>query len=497
MERYFLGIDQGTTGVTAVLFDRNWHQVARGYREIKQYYPQNGWVEHDANDIWNAVCSAVEQALHSASVLPEQILCIGLDHEGESMMLWDKQSGKPLGHTIVWQDRRTTETAIEVNAKDGEMIRKRTGLSVDSYFSALKLKWLLEHTPECDALLASNRLLAGTMDTWILWKMTSGRVHATDVSTASRTMLMNLTSEVWDNEVLSALKIPEQILPVICDSNTVHGNADPASFCGISSIISGVLTDQQAALFGQSCTAPGSVKTTYGTGCFMLMNTGDHPVYSQNGLVTTVAWRLNGKTTYALDGGIYIAGAATQWLRDGLQIINSAEETEAMAHRVPDNGGVYFVPAFTGLAAPHWDSYARGTILGITGATTREHIARAALESTAYQVYDLLRLMEADFGASITTMRCDGGAAQNRFLMQFQADITGIPLSVPVIIDRTALGSARMAAIGAGFCKADEDFSQFDQPDTCYVPRMNITDRDTLLRMWHRAVDRSKQWIND
>lgn len=494
MKKYFLGLDQGTTGTTAILFDENWNQISRGYREIQQIYPCSGWVEHDALDIWQSACYAVQQAMDKAGATGSDIICIGVDHEGESVVLWDKLTGKPIYNAIVWQDRRTTGDAEVVMNQFGKLIRERTGLTVDSYFSALKLRWLLKNVPEAQELLAQNRLLAGNMDAWLLWKITGGRCHATDPSTGSRTMLMNMITGEWDEEVLDALNIPLSILPTIHDSAAIFGQADPESFCGISAPVSGVLNDQQAALFGQICFDPGTVKTTYGTGCFMLMNTGEKPVYSNNGIITTAAWRINGRTSYALDGGVYISGAATQWLRDGLRIISSASETEAMALSAGSNGGVYFVPAFSGLAAPYWDSYARGTMLGITGGTTREHIVRATLEATAYQVNDLAQLMEKDSGVTINAMRCDGGAVANNFLMQFQADILGIPVYIPKITDTTALGSAYMAAIGAGFAASTDELRNNWQLDHAFEPCMSADERESLLADWHRAVDRARAW---
>lgn len=497
MAKYYLGLDQGTTGVTAILFDERWQQAARGYREIRQIYPQPGWVEHDATDIWEAACFAVNQALRTVSATGADILCVGLDHEGESVVLWDSATGLPLANTIVWQDRRTAEAAERLAETHGALIREKTGLHVDSYFSALKLRWLLDHVPEAKNLLAQGRLMAGNMDAWLVWKMSGGQAHVTDPSTASRTMLMNLHSCSWDQDVLDIFEIPQQILPEIRNSASLFAFADADSFCGISAPISGMVNDQQAALFGQTCFAPGTVKTTYGTGCFMLMNTGSKPIYSENGIVTTVGWRLDGKTTYALDGGIYISGAATQWLRDGLKIIRSASETEAMAISAGSNGGVYFVPAFTGLAAPYWDSYARGTMVGITAGTTAEHIVRATLESTAYQVSDLLKAMESDSGVPITAMRCDGGAVVNGFLMQFQSDILNLPVHIPAITDTTALGSAFMAAIGADLCGSPEELTRHWQLKHIYEPKMSEDQRQHLLQRWHKAVDCARNWAEN
>lgn len=497
MAKYYLGLDQGTTGVTAILFDEHWQQAARGYREIRQIYPRPGWVEHDAIEIWEAACNAVNQAMAAIGANGTDILCVGVDHEGESVVLWDQITGLPLANTIVWQDRRTAEAAERLSASHGKMIRERTGLHVDAYFSALKLHWLLENVPAAKEKLAQGRLMAGNMDAWLVWKMSGGKAHVTDPSTASRTMLMNMHSCTWDQEVLDIISIPEHILPTIRDSASLFAHADPDCFCGISAPISGMLNDQQAALFGQTCFAPGMVKTTYGTGCFMLMNTGGQPIYSENGIVTTVGWQLNGHPTYALDGGIYISGAATQWLRDGLKIIRSAAETETMALAAGDNGGVYFVPAFTGLAAPHWDSYARGTIVGITAGTTTEHVVRATLESTAYQVSDLLKAMESDSGVPITAMRCDGGAVVNSFLMQFQADILNLPVYIPAITDTTALGSAYMAAIGAGLYTSPDELVNQWKLKRIYEPKMSNDQRQYLLGRWHKAIDRARSWAED
>ncbi|MCI8400347.1 MAG: glycerol kinase GlpK [Oscillibacter sp.] len=497
MKKFFLGLDQGTTGTTAILFDENWRLAARGYREIRQIYPQAGWVEHDATDIWDSVLYAVREAMREAGAEPQDIACIGIDHEGESVMMWDKLTGTPVYNTIVWQDRRTARYADAVAEKHGDLIRERTGLMVDSYFSALKLRWLLDNVPEAKSLLERDRLLAGTMDSWLVWKMTHGKLHITDASTASRTMLLNLREGNWDDDVLKVLDLDRKMLPTICDSAMLYGYTDPIDFCGINAPISGILVDQQAALIGQTCTTPGTVKTTYGTGCFMLMNTGETPVYSPNGILTTVAWQIKGVRSYALDGGIYISGAATQWLRDGLKIINTAAETELLALAAESNGGLYFVPSFTGLAAPYWDSYARGMMIGITAGTTREQVVRATLESTAYQVSDVLKVMEKDSKVPISVMRCDGGATANNFLMQFQSDILGIPLHVPEIIDTTALGAAYIAAIGIGEFHSPAELSGQWRLDRSFEPHMSADQRESLLEDWHRAVERCLKWSRE
>lgn len=497
MSKYFLGLDQGTTGTTVMIFDENWNKVSRAYKEHTQHYPKPGWVEHDPMEIWRNILKTIDIATKEAGITEEDITCIGMDNQGETVMLWDKISGVPVYNAIVWQDRRTAEEADEITKKYGDMIREKTGLIVDAYFSATKIKWIIDNVPGVKEKMKQGRIIAGTLDTWMIWKLTHGRVCATDYSTASRTMLLNIHTGEWDDEILEALDIPKSILPEIKDSSTIFGYTDPLDFFGAIVPISSSVVDQQAALFGQACFKEGTVKTTYGTGCFMLMNTGEKPVYSENGLLTTVGWGLNkGKDiTFALDGGIYIAGAAVQWLRDKLQIITDAAQTEDLAKSVPDTGGVFFVPAFAGLAAPHWDQYARGTFVGITGGTGREQIVRATLESMAYQVKDNLDVMEKDSGIKIKVMRVDGGASANDFLMQFQADILGIPVEVPEIIDTTALGAAYLAAYGIG------EFHDFKELEANwklakrFEPQMDEKTRKELLYQWHRAVERSKGWI--
>ena len=436
-------------------------------------------------------------ALSIGGVSADQVSCIGIDNQGETVMMWDKITGEPLYNAIVWQDRRMARYADDLTEKHGELIREKTGLMADSYFSGPKIKWIIDNVEGVKDKIKEGRALAGTLDTWLIWKMTHGKVHVTDCSTASRTMMFNIHDGKWDDEILDILGISKSILPEICDSATVFGYTDPLDFLGASIPISGSVVDQQAALFGQACFTPGSIKCTYGTGCFMLMNTGDKAVYSKNGLLTTVAWRLNKKMSFALDGGIYITGAATQWLRDGIKIINSASETEQMAYDAGSNGGVYFVPAFSGLAAPHWDSYARGTMVGITGGTTREHIVRATLESTAYQVKDNLDVMNMDASMPITVLRADGGAAANKFLMQFQADLIGIPVDVPEIKDTTALGAAQLAALGAGEFDSIEQMEGTWKLAKRYEPKMSVDERESLLYNWHRAVERAKNWSEE
>ena len=490
MAKYYLGLDQGTTGTTALLLDENWNIAAKGYKEHTQYYPQSGWVEHDPMEIWTSILASIDMAVKEAGIDFHQIATIGLDNQGETVMLWDKNSGKPVYNAIVWQDRRTARYADKVAEQYGTMIREKTGLVIDAYFSATKIKWIIDNVEGVSDKIKNGDILAGTLDTWMIWKFTHGKVHVTDQSTASRTMLLNIHTGQWDDEILDVLGIPKSILPEICDSSMIYGYTDPLDFFGISIPIAGSVVDQQAALFGQACYTPGSVKTTYGTGCFMLMNTGDKPVYSENGLLTTVGWGLNKKMTFALDGGVYIAGAAVQWLRDKLMIVEKASQTEEMAVKAGNTGGMYFVPAFAGLAAPHWDQYARGTIVGITGSTTREQLVRATLESVAYQVNDNLQVMNKDSGIPIEVMRVDA----NRFLMQFQADIMGIPVDVPVITETTALGAAYLAALGIGDFSSLDDLTSKWKLAERFEPKMSADERETLLHNWHRAVERSKKW---
>ena len=492
--KYYLGIDQGTTGTTALIFNEEWNICGKGYSEHKQYYPKPGWVEHDPVEIWNKTKESVAVALDQAKIKAKDLRTIGLDNQGETCMVWDKNTGKPIYNAIVWQDRRTAKVADELKDKCGDLITKKTGLTVDSYFSALKIKWILDNVKDAWSKVDKGELLVGTLDTWLLWKMTETQIYITDSSTASRTMLFNLQSNQWDDEILDIIGIPKSILPEIKDSAEIYGYTS-TDFIGAKIPIAGSVVDQAAALFGQACFDKGSVKTTYGTGCFMLMNTGDKPIVSKNGLITTAVWSINKNVTFALDGGVYIAGAAIQWLRDGLKIINSADETEALAKSVSDTGGVNFVPAFTGLAAPYWDQYARGMMIGITGGTTRAHIVRATLEAIAFQVEENLEVMRKDSGISINTMRADGGAVVNEFLMQFQADILGIPIDVPVINETTALGAAFLSALGIGDFNSVEDINSIWKLNRRYIPSIGDDERRTLIEQWKKAVRRSMKWI--
>ena len=494
MKRYYLGLDQGTTGTTVLIFDENWENVSRAYKEHKQYYPQAGWVEHDPIEIWYAILDTVKMATDQAGITPADLACIGLDNQGETVMLWDNRTGQPVYNAIVWQDRRTARMIDEVAATHGDAIRQKTGLVPDAYFSAAKIKWIIDNVDGVKEKISENRINAGTLDTWMIWKLTHGKVFVTDPSTASRTMLFNIHKADWDDDILEIFNIPRSILPEIRNSAEIYEYTDPLDFFGAKIPISGSVVDQQAALFGQTCFDAGSVKTTYGTGSFMLMNTGDKPVYSENGLLTTVAWGLDGKLSFALDAGIYITGAAVQWLRDGVKIIETAAESEKLATSVDSTNGLYFVPAFVGLAAPHWDQYARGMMIGITGGTTREHIVRATLESIAYQVKDNFDVMELDSGIKIDRMAVDGGTTENNFLMQFQADILGIPVEVPVINETTALGAAYVAAYGIGEFKDLDELKKNWKLKKRFEPKMSSDQRESLLHDWYRAVERSKNW---
>lgn len=495
--KYYLGLDQSTMGTTAILFDRNWKEAGRGYQEIPLYYPQAGWVEHDAREVWNSVLTATLQALASTGDGPESIVCVGLNHEGETVVVWDRVTGQPICNSIVWQDRRTAREADQMADEYNELVQSKTGLMIDAYFSATKIKWILDHVAGARELMKQGRLLCGTLDTWIVWKITHGRVHVTDASSASRTLLFNVHTGQWDDELLALFDIERSILPEICDSAMHYAYTDPLDFLGARVPISGILVDQQAAMVGQACTTSGTIKTTYGTGCFMLMNTGDKAVASTNGLLPTVAWKLHDQMTFALDGGVYMTGGATKWLKEGLGIIASTAESERYALEVENNGGVYFVPAFTGLAAPHWDSYASGMMIGITGGTQRAHIVRATLEATAYQVRDVLDVMQKEANVPISVIRCNGAATTNRFLMQFQSDILGIPLDIPEVLETTALGAAFMGALGIGEFGSINDVENIWKLSRRYEPKMSVDQRDSLLYHWHRAVERAKYWIED
>jgi glycerol kinase len=494
-QQYILALDQGTTSSRAILFDREGRAVRTAQQEFEQLYPQPGWVEHRPEDIWSSQLNAVHVLLRESGIQTDQIEAIGITNQRETTIIWNRETGEPIHNAIVWQCRRTAEDCDRMREEGlAALFQERTGLVLDAYFSGTKVRWLLDKVPGARELAARGSLAFGTVDSWLIWKLTGGRVHATDVSNASRTLLFNIKRGEWDDELLAALDVPRSVLPHVAPSSALVGETDPALF-GRAIPIAGNAGDQQAALFGQVCTTPGMSKNTYGTGCFMLLNTGEELVRSKSNLLTTVGWQIgDGPLEYALEGSVFIAGAAIQWLRDGLRIIASAAETEGLATSVDDNGGVYFVPAFVGLGAPHWDAYARGTIVGLTRGSTREHIARAALESIAYQTSDVLRCMRDDSGIDLTELRVDGGAARNDFLMQFQADILGIPVVRPVNTETTAAGAAFLAGLAVRFWSGVEDLGELWQREKTFEPNMSESERARLLSDWTRAVERSRDW---
>lgn len=499
-KQYYMGIDQGTTGTTVLLLDETWNLAAQAHREHRQFYPKPGWVEHDPKEILEQIQDAAKEVIDNAQARAGQIQCIGIDNQGETVVVWDRETGEPIYPAIVWQDRRTAAWTEELDETLKERIRQRTGLKPDAYFGATKIQWILDSVEGAREKAGAGRLLAGPLDSWFLWNLTGRKVFATDYSTASRTMLFNIHEKQWDSELLALFDIPESILPQIKNSAELYGYTELTGADGESGLIpiSGNMADQQAALFGQACLQPGMVKTTYGTGCFMLMNTGETPVYSNSGLLTSVAWKLHDQEVkFDLDGGIYAAGSVITWMRDKAKLIESAAETEQLAASVPDNAGVYFVPALTGLAAPYWDPYARGMLIGLTPCSERAHIVRAALESIAFQVKDILDLMERDSGIQIRAMRADGGITENEFLMQFQADILGIPVDVPVISETTALGVAYVAAYGLGTFSNLEEIESNWKLKKRYLPRIDDITRAKMMNNWHRAVERARAWIEE
>lgn len=489
---HILALDQGTTSSRAIVFDHAGHIVSVAQREFRQIFPQPGWVEHDPQEIWASQLSVARQALRKARLTAKDIAAIGITNQRETTVVWDRTTGKPVCNAIVWQDRRTSPACDLLKAHGlAPLIRRKTGLVVDAYFSATKLQWILNHVPGAKQRAKAGELAFGTVDSWLVWKLTNGRCHVTDVSNASRTMIFNIHTGAWDDELLRLFGVPHALLPEVRSSSEVYGKT---KLLGGAIPIAGMAGDQQAALFGQVCTRPGMVKNTYGTGCFMLMHTGGKPIVSKNNLLTTVAWRIDGRTEYALEGSIFIAGAVVQWLRDGLGIIQSSNEIEALAAQVSDSGGVYLVPAFAGLGAPHWDAQARGLIIGLTRGTTRAHIARAALEGIAYQVSEVLRVMEKDAGIRLKELRVDGGACVNNLLLQFQTDLLGVPVVRPRVAETTALGAAYLAGLGVGFWKDRREIATHWETDRRFVPAVKATLRKRLLSDWNRALTRAKNW---
>jgi glycerol kinase len=493
--KLIMSLDQGTTSSRAVLFNHNGEPVEIAQQDFTQIFPKPGWVEHNPVEIWESQLSTAREVLKKAEALNLEVAAIGITNQRETTLVWDKSTGEPIYNAIVWQDRRTANFCDELRESGkAELVKEKTGLIIDAYFSATKLKWILDNVEGVRAKANKNELCFGTVDTWLVWKLTKGEKFITDVSNASRTMLFNIHNLDWDQELLDIFNIPRNILPEVNESSQVYGETSEGLF-NKRIPISGIAGDQQAALFGQLCTEKGMVKNTYGTGCFLLMNTGNELVYSKNNLLTTVAWKINGEVNYALEGSVFVGGAAVQWLRDGLGIIDSAPEIEALASGVEDNGGVYFVPALTGLGAPYWDSYARGAIIGITRGTTQAHIARATLEGIAYQVYDIVNAMEADANAKGTELRVDGGATGNNLLLQFQTDIFGFPVVRPNIQEITALGAAYLAGLAIGFWENIDELKKQWSIDKTFQPEMETKKVEGLLKQWHKAVSRSANWI--
>ena len=489
---YILSLDAGTTSSRAIVFDRAGTIVAVAQKEFPQIFPKPGWVEHDARDIWSTQLGVAAEVLQKGNLKPEDIAAIGITNQRETTVVWDRSTGLPICNAIVWQDRRTASICDKLKARKlDRVIRRKTGLVIDAYFSATKVQWILQNVKGARAKARAGELAFGTVDSWLVWNLTGGAVHVTDASNASRTMLYNIAKGDWDDELLEIFGVPRSMLPEVRSSSEVYG---ATTLLGGSIPIAGMAGDQQAALFGQVCTKPGMVKNTYGTGCFMLMNTGTKPIASKNNLLTTVAWRIGDRTEYALEGSIFIAGAVVQWLRDGLEMIRSAPEVEALAASVPDTGGVYLVPAFAGLGAPHWDQYARGTMVGLTRGTTKAHVARAALEAIALQVMDVLKAMEKDAGISLKELRVDGGACSNDLLMQLQADLLNVPVVRPKVSETTALGAAYLAGLAVGYWKNLADIGSQWQVDRRFKPAMKPAVRARIAAGWTKALTRAKKW---
>ena len=497
MGKYIMALDAGTTSNRCILFDKEGNICSMAQKEFRQFFPNPGWVEHDANEIWSTQLGVAVEAMNMINAKAEDIAAIGITNQRETAIVWNRETGEPIYNAIVWQCRRTSDIADELKKKGLEEIyRQKTGLMIDAYFSATKIKWILDNVDGARKLADQGKLLFGTVETWLIWKFTKGKVHVTDYSNASRTMLFNINTLEWDKDILEELGIPESMLPTPMPSSCVYGNTD-ASFFGEEIPIAGAAGDQQAALFGQTCFHEGEAKNTYGTGCFLLMNTGENPVFSKNGLVTTIAWGLDGKVTYALEGSIFVAGAAIQWLRDGMRMIDSASGSEYMASKVKGTHGCYVVPAFTGLGAPHWDQYARGTIVGITRGTTKNHIIRATLESIALQVCDVIDAMKADAGIDIRALRVDGGASANNFLMQFQADMLDAPVNRPVCVESTAIGAAYLAGLAVGYWSGKEDVMKNQQLDRVFSPSISKEEREQKRKGWNKAVKYAYGWAKE
>lgn len=495
MKKYILAFDQGTTSSRAIVFDKDGMIVGTSQKEFTQFYPKAGWVEHDAMEIWGTQSGVAREVLEKTGVRPEEVAAIGITNQRETTVVWDKNTGKPIYNAIVWQCRRTAAICDELKAKGLEAsIKEKTGLVVDAYFSGTKVKWILDNVEGAREKAENGELLFGNIDTWLIWNLTRGKVHVTDYSNASRTLLYNIKELKWDDEILSELGIPKSMLPEVKPSSCVYGHTDPQTFGGAEIPIAGDAGDQQAALFGQACFEPGMAKNTYGTGCFMLMNTGEKPIESKNGLLTTIAWGIGDKVEYALEGSIFIAGASIQWLRDELKLVYDSAQSEYYANLVEDTNGVYVVPAFTGLGAPYWDMYARGAILGLTRGSKREHIVRATLESIAYQTKDVLEAMQEDSGITLKALKVDGGAAANNFLMSFQSDILNVPVRRPQVLETTALGAAYLAGLAVGFWKDQDEIKDKWAVDREFEITMEEDLRNKKYNGWKKAVKRAMDW---
>ena len=497
MAKYIMALDAGTTSSRCILFNERGEMRSMAQKEFTQYFPRPGWVEHDGEEIWSTQLEVAQEAMKNLGITANHIAAIGITNQRETTLVWDKSTGEPIHHAIVWQCRRTAEYCDSLKAKGlVDAFRAKTGLVIDAYFSGTKLRWLLDNVPGARERAEKGELLFGTVETWLIWKLTHGRVHITDYSNAARTMLFNINTLEWDEDILKELDIPRAMLPQAKPSSCLYGEADPQFFGGPIPI-AGAAGDQQAALFGQTCFTPGEAKNTYGTGCFLLMNTGEKPVFSGNGLVTTIAWGLDGKVTYALEGSIFVAGASIQWLRDEMRMIDSSPDSEYMARKVKNTNGCYVVPAFTGLGAPHWDQYARGAIVGITRGVNKYHIIRATLESMAYQVNDVLQAMRADSGVSLSALKVDGGASANNLLMQMQADISGAPVNRPMCVETTAIGAAYLAGLAVGYWSGKEDVIKNWAIDRTFTPAISGTQRTVKIKGWNRAVKCSYGWASE
>ena len=495
-EHYILSLDQGTTSSRAMIFNHAGQIVAKAQKAFAQHFPEPGLVEHDAKEIWSTQVSVLAEALAQSGIAADQIAALGITNQRETTIVWDRASGEPVHRAIVWQDRRTAKYCDSIRAAHGDTIRAKTGLVLDAYFSATKVKWILDHVPGARARAEKGELCFGTVDTWLVWNLTEGRVFVTDPGNASRTMLFNIHTLQWDEDLLALFDIPHAMLPEVKSSSEIYGYTAPR-FTNRPIAIAGIAGDQQAALFGQLCLDKGMLKNTYGTGCFLLMNTGDKPVDSQHNLLATVAWKIGGKTTYALEGGVFVGGAAIQWLRDGARLIREADEINTLAASVADNGGVYFVPALSGMGAPYWDQYARGSFFGITRCTSNGHLARAVLEGIAFQVYDIVKAMEADAGGATAQLRVDGGASQSDYLMQVQSDLFAFDIVRPRITETTALGAAYLAGLAVGFWQSTDELRAQWQADKVFSPQLPPERVQKMLHYWHKAVQAAQHWIDD